>query len=93
MLMCYFVYSFVSATWPQGVRRLAQSYMKNPIQVCVGSLDLAAVHTVTQKICMINEDEKLDMVSSILKWIRELIHLFLLQLYIISFFYQLFEMI
>lgn len=83
---------FVSATWPQGVRRLAQSYMKNPIQVCVGSLDLAAVHTVTQKIYMISEDEKLDMVSSILKWIIE-IHLFSLQLYIISFFYQLFEII
>lgn len=55
----------VSATWPQGVRRLAQSYMKNPIQVCVGSLDLAAVHTVTQRIYLISEDDKLDMVSSI----------------------------
>ncbi|KMQ88194.1 putative atp-dependent rna helicase ddx43-like protein [Lasius niger] len=50
-----------SATWPQGVRRLAQSYMKNPIQVCVGSLDLAAVHTVTQRICLISEDEKINM--------------------------------
>ncbi|TGZ47066.1 probable ATP-dependent RNA helicase DDX43 isoform X1 [Temnothorax longispinosus] len=50
-----------SATWPQGVRRLAQSYMKNPIQVFVGSLDLAAVHSVTQRIYMINEDEKSDM--------------------------------
>ncbi|KYN40574.1 putative ATP-dependent RNA helicase DDX43 [Trachymyrmex septentrionalis] len=50
-----------SATWPQGVRRLAQSYMKNPIQVFVGSLDLAAVHSVTQRIYMINEDEKIDM--------------------------------
>ncbi|KAG5339518.1 DDX43 helicase, partial [Acromyrmex charruanus] len=47
-----------SATWPQGVRRLAQSYMKNPIQVFVGSLDLAAVHSVTQRIYMANEDEK-----------------------------------
>lgn len=55
---------FVSATWPQGVRRLAQSYMKNPIQVFVGSLDLAAVHSVTQRIYMINEDEKTDMVSN-----------------------------
>ncbi|XP_029178271.1 probable ATP-dependent RNA helicase DDX43 [Nylanderia fulva] len=50
-----------SATWPQGVRRLAQSYMKNPIQVCVGSLDLAAVHTVTQRIHLISEDDKIDM--------------------------------
>ncbi|KYN18370.1 PREDICTED: probable ATP-dependent RNA helicase DDX43 [Trachymyrmex cornetzi] len=53
-----------SATWPQGIRRLhrlAQSYMKNPIQVFVGSLDLAAVHSVTQRIYMANEDEKTDM--------------------------------
>ncbi|KYM82907.1 putative ATP-dependent RNA helicase DDX43 [Atta colombica] len=51
-----------SATWPQGVRRLAQSYMKNPIQVFVGSLDLTAVHSVTQRIYMAeNEDEKIDM--------------------------------
>ncbi|XP_070158975.1 probable ATP-dependent RNA helicase DDX43 [Polyergus mexicanus] len=56
-----------SATWPPGVRRLAQSYMKNPIQVCVGSLDLAAVHSVTQKICLINEDEKLDMMHQFLR--------------------------
>lgn len=41
--------------------------MKNPIQVFVGSLDLAAVHSVTQRIYMVNEDEKMDMVSSILK--------------------------
>ncbi|CAL7939654.1 unnamed protein product [Xylocopa violacea] len=50
-----------SATWPQGVRRLAQSYMKNPIQVFVGSLDLATVHTVMQKIYIISEEEKSDM--------------------------------
>lgn len=47
-----------SATWPPGVRRLAQSYMTNPIQVYIGSLDLAATHTVTQTIEIIGEDEK-----------------------------------
>ncbi|XP_049881781.1 probable ATP-dependent RNA helicase DDX43 [Pectinophora gossypiella] len=47
-----------SATWPNGVRRLAESYMKDPIQVNVGSLDLAAVHTVTQKIQFVEEDDK-----------------------------------
>ncbi|XP_063702858.1 probable ATP-dependent RNA helicase DDX43 [Culicoides brevitarsis] len=47
-----------SATWPSAVRRLASSYMKNPIQVYVGSLDLAATHTVTQVIEVIQEDEK-----------------------------------
>ncbi|XP_034187499.2 putative ATP-dependent RNA helicase DDX43 [Osmia lignaria lignaria] len=49
-----------SATWPQGVRRLAQSYMQNPIQVFVGSLDLATVHTVMQKIYIVDEEEKSD---------------------------------
>ncbi|NXQ87016.1 DDX43 helicase, partial [Nyctibius grandis] len=30
-----------SATWPDGVRRLAKSYLKNPMIVYVGTLDLA----------------------------------------------------
>ncbi|XP_028156362.1 probable ATP-dependent RNA helicase DDX43 [Ostrinia furnacalis] len=47
-----------SATWPAGVRRLAESYMKDPIQVNVGSLDLAAVHTVTQQLMFVDEDDK-----------------------------------
>ncbi|XP_070490328.1 probable ATP-dependent RNA helicase DDX43 [Chironomus tepperi] len=47
-----------SATWPTGVRRLASSYMKNPYQVVVGSLDLAATHTVTQRIEIMDEDDK-----------------------------------
>lgn len=52
-----------SATWPPGVRRLASSYMKNPIQVYVGSLDLAATHTVTQIIEVIQEDDKFKRIS------------------------------
>ncbi|KAI4461132.1 atp-dependent rna helicase dbp3 [Holotrichia oblita] len=47
-----------SATWPLGVRRLAQSYMVNPIQIHVGSLDLAAVHSVTQTIIMMSDDDE-----------------------------------
>ncbi|KAG5673977.1 hypothetical protein PVAND_003973 [Polypedilum vanderplanki] len=49
-----------SATWPSGVRRLASSYMKNPYQVVIGSLDLAATHSVTQRIEIIEEEEKYD---------------------------------
>lgn len=59
-----------SATWPAGVRRLAESYMKNPIQVCVGSLDLAAVHSVTQIITMIEEDDKFNTVKHLLNIFR-----------------------
>lgn len=55
-----------SATWPMGVRRLAQSYMVDPVQVYVGSLDLAATHTVTQVIRILPDDDnaKMEAVSS-----------------------------
>lgn len=49
-----------SATWPPGVRRLAESYMKNPVQIFVGSLDLTATHSVTQQIEVILDEEKYD---------------------------------
>lgn len=56
-----------SATWPPGVRRLAQSYMTNPIQVCVGSLDLAATHTVKQIIEIMEEGDKFYAIQNFLK--------------------------
>lgn len=49
-----------SATWPEGVRRLSDQYMTNPFQVFIGTLDLAAVHTVTQKVILCEEEEKRD---------------------------------
>lgn len=56
-----------SATWPPGVRRLAQSYMKNPVQVYVGTLDLAATHTVTQQIEVLDEEDKYVRVMNFVK--------------------------
>ncbi|NXL56900.1 DDX43 helicase, partial [Chordeiles acutipennis] len=57
-----------SATWPDGVRRLAKSYLKNPMIVYVGTLDLAAVNTVEQRVIVIAEEEKrafvLDFIDS-----------------------------
>ncbi|CAG00282.1 unnamed protein product, partial [Tetraodon nigroviridis] len=47
-----------SATWPTAVRRLAKSYLRDPMIVYVGTLDLAAVNTVEQKILIVNEEEK-----------------------------------
>ncbi|KAI5107988.1 putative ATP-dependent RNA helicase DDX43, partial [Silurus meridionalis] len=47
-----------SATWPTGVRRLAKSYLKNPMMVYVGTLDLSAVGTVQQTILFVQEEEK-----------------------------------
>ena len=32
--------------------------MDNPMQICVGTLDLAAVHSVTQYVEIISEEEK-----------------------------------
>ncbi|XP_045779015.1 probable ATP-dependent RNA helicase DDX43 isoform X2 [Maniola jurtina] len=60
-----------SATWPSGVRRLAETYMKDPIQVNVGSLDLAAVHTVTQNIIFVEEDEKEAVLFDFIKNMEE----------------------
>ncbi|XP_051174916.1 probable ATP-dependent RNA helicase DDX43 [Leptopilina boulardi] len=54
-----------SATWPSGVRRLAQSYMKNPVQVCIGTLDLEATQTVTQTVVMTTEEEKQSILQDI----------------------------
>ncbi|KAM9233135.1 putative ATP-dependent RNA helicase DDX43 [Dugong dugon] len=47
-----------SATWPHAVRRLAESYLKDPMMVYVGTLDLAAVNTVKQNIIVTTEEEK-----------------------------------
>uniref|UniRef100_UPI00398F06E9 probable ATP-dependent RNA helicase DDX43 isoform X3 n=1 Tax=Pristiophorus japonicus TaxID=55135 RepID=UPI00398F06E9 len=47
-----------SATWPDGVRRLSKSYLKNAMMVYVGTLDLAAVETVEQNVLVIPEEEK-----------------------------------
>ena len=48
----------MSATWPQSVRRLATTYMEDPMEVFVGTLDLAAVHSVSQKIIITTPEEK-----------------------------------
>ena len=49
-----------SATWPPDVRRLADSYLKDPFQVYVGSLDLKACHSVSQTIEIMDGNEKKD---------------------------------
>ncbi|KAM3675404.1 putative ATP-dependent RNA helicase DDX43 [Ammospiza maritima maritima] len=56
-----------SATWPDGVRRLAKSYLKNPMIVYVGTLDLTAVSTVQQKVIVIPEEEKRAFMHSFIK--------------------------
>ena len=52
-----------SATWPPGVRRIANEYMTNSVIVNVGSLDLKAAKTVTQHIIMCDVDEKMEILQ------------------------------
>jgi ATP-dependent RNA helicase DDX5/DBP2 len=47
-----------SATWPKEVQRLAQDYLKDYIQVNIGSLDLSASHNITQIVEICADYEK-----------------------------------
>ena len=60
-----------SATWPANVRKLALGYMKDPVTVFIGSLDLAAVHSVTQKIVRCWNDKKDDELYKFLGDLRD----------------------
>merc|ERR1719466_732124 len=60
-----------SATWPEGVRRLAKQYMKDPVTVFVGSLDLAAVHSVRQTIVRCGESDKQQELMIFLKGMQD----------------------
>eukprot|EP00795_Rhopilema_esculentum_P007439 gene7439-13201_t len=58
-----------SATWPQGVQRMADQYLNNPIKVNVGSLDLQACHSVTQ---LIERVESADKKERIIQFINDM---------------------
>lgn len=49
-----------SATWPKEIQRLAQDYLKDYIQVNVGSLELSASHNIKQIVEVVTEYEKRD---------------------------------
>ena len=59
-----------SATWPPDVRELASSFMSNPILVSVGTMDLKAVHTVTQKVYIVEEEKKREMLNDFIHKMR-----------------------
>jgi len=52
-----------SATWPKEVQNLANEYLKDYIQVNVGSLDLSANHRVHQIVKICSEFDKQDFIS------------------------------
>ncbi|CAG8511727.1 9228_t:CDS:2 [Ambispora leptoticha] len=47
-----------SATWPKEVKRLAEDYLHDFIQVNIGSMDLSASHNITQTVEVCSEYEK-----------------------------------
>jgi ATP-dependent RNA helicase DBP3 len=46
--MLLLTWSIVSATWPEAVRRLATSFLRDPVRITVGSDDLTANSSVAQ---------------------------------------------
>ncbi len=47
-----------SATWPKEIQALARDFLKEPIQVTIGSLQLSANQSVTQDIRIVEEEDK-----------------------------------
>lgn len=47
-----------SATWPQSIQQLASEFLVSPIRVVVGSAELAAAHTVTQRVQVVEPKDK-----------------------------------
>ncbi|KAM9669223.1 DEAD box protein 53 [Dama dama] len=56
-----------TASWPDSTRRLAQSYLKQPMIVYVGTLDLVTVNTVKQNIIVTTEKEKRSLIKEFLQ--------------------------
>ncbi len=47
-----------SATWPREVQALAREFLKDPVQINIGSLTLSANHNVTQVVDVCQESDK-----------------------------------
>lgn len=47
-----------SATWPKDVRKLAEDFLKDYIQLNIGALQLSANHNILQIIDVCDESEK-----------------------------------
>ncbi|KII63936.1 putative ATP-dependent RNA helicase DDX43 [Thelohanellus kitauei] len=55
-----------SATWPPGVSRMANTYLTDPFQINVGSLNLTACKNVEQRVEMISQEDKLERLKSLM---------------------------
>ncbi|KAF5377167.1 hypothetical protein D9615_006435 [Tricholomella constricta] len=61
-----------SATWPEAVRRLASTFLDNPVRVTVGSDDLTANSRVEQSVEVFDDSRSKD--SRLLALLRSLAH-------------------
>lgn len=55
-----------SATWPTAVQQLAQNYLCSPVKVTIGSQDLAASHSVTQIVEVVEQQARDDRLLALL---------------------------
>ncbi|XP_019866511.2 ATP-dependent RNA helicase p62-like [Aethina tumida] len=56
-----------SATWPKEVRKLAQDFLTNYVQINVGSLQLSANHNILQIVDVCQEHEKENKLGQLLQ--------------------------
>jgi ATP-dependent RNA helicase DBP3 len=55
-----------SATWPTAVQQLAANYLSTPVKVTIGSQDLAASHSVTQQVEVVEGNARDERLLSLL---------------------------
>ncbi|XP_054287256.1 uncharacterized protein LOC129003063 isoform X4 [Macrosteles quadrilineatus] len=56
-----------SATWPEEVRQLAKDFLKDYVQINIGSTELSANHNITQHVEVCEEHEKENKLRNLLK--------------------------
>ncbi|RKP00276.1 hypothetical protein CXG81DRAFT_13427 [Caulochytrium protostelioides] len=56
-----------SATWPPAIQKLAETYLKDPVHVQVGSKDLSANAAITQIVEVVQPDDKEGRLLQLLK--------------------------
>lgn len=60
-----------SATWPIGVRRLAEEFLGEYVDCTIGSLSLAANGNITQLVAVLREYEKPAKLEELLRLISQ----------------------
>jgi len=60
-----------SATWPKEVRRLAEDFLTDPVQVKIGALELQANMNITQIVDVCKQNDKVDKLFELLEKIMQ----------------------